>query len=45
MSVNTFCAKTLTSKKAAAISEPAMVTERQPYLLTNEDDIGPETNI
>lgn len=42
ISVNTFCAKTLTIMHSEAKSAPAIVTARQPYLLTNDDEIGPE---
>lgn len=42
MSVITFFAQTLIKRQAAANIEPAIVTDRQPYLLTNEDEIGPE---
>lgn len=41
ISVNTFCAYTLTRRQAAATIDPAIVTARQPYLFTNEDEIGP----
>jgi len=41
-SVRTFCAKTLSTKHAPARKDPAMVTARQPYLFTNELEIGPE---
>jgi len=40
-SVRTFCAKTLSTKHAAASTDPAMVTARQPYLFTKELEIGP----
>ena len=40
-SVRTFCAKTLSTKHAPARNAPAMVTARQPYLFTNELEIGP----
>jgi hypothetical protein len=40
-SVRTFCAKTLSTKHAAARKDPAMVTARQPYLFTNELEMGP----
>lgn len=41
MSVNTFGAMTLTKRHDEAIMAPAIVTARQPYLLTKEDEIGP----
>lgn len=41
MSVNTFCAKKLRKRQAEASRAPAIVTARQPYLLTKEDEIGP----
>lgn len=41
MSVNTFCAQKLTKRHADATKAPAIVTARQPYLFTNEDEIGP----
>lgn len=31
-------------RQAAAIIDPAIVTARQPYLFTNEDEIGPATH-
>lgn len=40
-SVITFCAKTLSTKHTKARTAPAMVTARQPYLFTNELEIGP----
>ena len=40
-SVRTFCAKTLSTRHAPARKDPAMVTARQPYLFTNELEIGP----
>ena len=40
-SVRTFCAKTLSTRHAPARKDPAMVTARQPYLFTNEPEIGP----
>jgi hypothetical protein len=40
-SVKTFFAKTLSTKYAPARKDPAMVTARQPYLFTNELEIGP----
>lgn len=44
MSVRTFFAQTLIKRQAEANIEPAIVTARQPYLLTNEDEIGPDNN-
>ena len=41
MSVNTFGAYTLIKKHDEAIMAPAIVTARQPYLLTKADEIGP----
>lgn len=41
MSVNTFGAMTLSRRHDEAIMAPAIVTARQPYLLTNELEIGP----
>lgn len=41
MSVKTFVAKTLHRRHADAHIEPAIVTERQPNLFTNVDEIGP----
>jgi hypothetical protein len=40
-SVRIFRAKTLNTMHTAASSDPAMVTARQPYLFTNELEIGP----
>lgn len=42
MSVNTFGATTLTKRHDEANMAPAIVTARQPYLLTKWDEIGPE---
>lgn len=42
ISVSTFFAVTLHKRQPAASNEPAIVTGRQPYLLTNEDEIGPK---
>jgi hypothetical protein len=39
--VTTFCAKTLSTKHTKERTAPAMVTARQPYLFTNELEIGP----
>lgn len=44
MSVNTFGAMTLARRHAEATMAPAIVTARQPYLLTKEDEIGPITS-
>lgn len=41
ISVRTFCANILHRRKPAANMEPDIVTGRQPYLFTNEDEIGP----
>lgn len=41
MSVKTFCAYILQTRQPDANKEPDIVTGRQPYLLTNEDEIGP----
>lgn len=41
MSVVTQLAYTLHNKQPAANIDPAIVTARHPYLLTNEDEIGP----
>lgn len=41
MSVKTFRARTLTARQPEARIAPAIVTDRQPYLLTKEDEIGP----
>lgn len=40
-SVRTFRAKTLSTMDTPAKKDPAMVTARQPYLFTNELEIGP----
>lgn len=42
ISVVTFVAYTLHDKQPAANIDPDIVTARQPYLFTNEDEIGPE---
>lgn len=41
INVRTFCAYILHRRKPAASMEPDIVTGRQPYLFTNEDEIGP----
>lgn len=41
MRVKTLGATTLTKRQADAKIAPAIVTGRQPYLLTKEDEIGP----
>lgn len=41
ISTKTLGAKTLAERHAEAKMAPAIVTDRQPYLLTKEDEIGP----
>lgn len=45
INVSTFCAQTLTIRHTPARKAPAIVTALQPNLLTNDDDIGPESYI
>lgn len=41
ISAKTFGARTLIARQADARIAPAIVTARQPYLFTKEDEIGP----